>query len=374
MRRNNLISHITVWLLITVILSGCNRKPADGITVDIGLIYPDATPSVEAPIDQVRADLAEWESLHPDVNVDQRIRLCNDDFSYLAVIGTEHMPDVFITDCLTGRLLAQAGLVMDLTDYAEDVDVFTFDNCVYAFPVLRESVSVIVYDPENWSRGDSVGYSSEGGLSVADNYLSSVLSDDEGQEWFDHMTHYDLEASFTDDLFVERYATIFEQIGNDTAYGSTDSLIDAFVSGSCPAAIVCGDDVYRLLDCAREQNPELYNRIEFTTYEEGYLPCEYRYGVYVNSGLTDERRDLCIDLAQTLAGAYEDEYDDTTMRLEELINDSDHVHVVTCYFNPHFWSFSITDCFARSAESNMTAEEYAFVLQNYYEQYYLNVW
>lgn len=24
--------------------------------------------------------------------------------------------------------------------------------------------------------------------------------------------------------------------------------------------------------------------------------------------------------------------------------------------------------------SNMTAEEYAYIMQNYYEQYYLNVW
>ena len=166
----------------------------------------------------------------------------------------------------------------------------------------------------------------------------------------------------------------FITVENDTAYGSADALIDAFVSGACPAAFVSGDDVYRLLDNVREQNPELYNRIEFTTYEEGYIPCEYQYGVYINSGLTDERRDLCIDLAQTLAGAYEDEYDDTTMRLEELINDSDHVHMITYYFSPHFWEFAIPDCFARGAESNMTAEEYAFVLQNYYEQYYLNVW
>ena len=374
MRRNNLISHITVWLLIAVMLSGCGRKPSGDITVDIGLIYSDSTPSVEAPINQVRAELAEWESLHPDLNVEERIRLCNDDFSYLAVIGTEYMPDVFITDCRTGRLLAQAGLVMDLSDYAEDVDVFTFDNCVYAFPVLRESVSVIVYDPENWSRGDSVGYSNQGGFSIAENYLSAVLSDDEGQEWLDHMIHYDLEAAFTDDLFVERYETIFEQIRNDSAYDSTDSLIDAFVSETCPAAIVCGDGIYRLLDYVQEKNPELYGRLEFTTYEEGYIPCEYQYGVYLNSGLTDERRDLCIELAQTLAGAYENEYDDTLMRLEELKNVSDHVPIVTYYFNPNFWDFVISDCFARGVESNMTAEEYAFIMQNYYEQYYLNVW
>lgn len=364
------INGLSVILLFAVLTCGCHAKSDDAIMVDISII--DQYDS--APSECVGMTLAAWKTEHPDIEVEERSRITNEDYRLLPVLGTEHLPDIFITDSNYGMLLANAGLVLDVTDYAEDVGTLTYNGSVYAFPVLRESISVIVYDSSSWSEGDSFGYISSDGYSIVSGFLSGELSDDAGQEWLTHMIEDDRQASFNDEYFIEVLDGMTESMNNNVPYSSLDDVTDSFVAGECSAVLLSGNRLYRFLDDVKESDPDLYSRLEFTTYEEGYLPRGYSYGVFLNADLEGERLELCLDLANALSNNIEEDNDEILMRIDDLRNASTPVYFVSDYFTPFFWQFTEQDCFTRMGNGDLTSEEYSVLLQNYYEEYCMLEW
>jgi len=363
MRRLKLIS---LLLLLSVLLSGCQTRPGDAVTVDINLVGFEGT-SFDAQLNE-GADA--WDERHPEATLYRRERVGNDDFIRIGAMGPEHMPDVFITDCITGRILADAGLVADLTGYAEDVNTFNYDEGICAFPIMRESLSVVVYDPLNWEEGMQAGFCSNDKHTVTDAYLSAVLGSEEGQEWFYHMDEADFEASFTDQLFMDALDEVHSLMNEGIPYGSVEELTDAFVNGEVSAVVAYGNVVYDLLDRTRTENPELYSRLGFTDITGGVVPSGYHYGVFIRSGLDEDKFALCVDLAREIASSYEGITDETTERLHDLTENSVRTEIITNYFIHWFWNYASTECFSDFYNDDTTSEQYAFVLQNYYEIYY----
>ena len=361
---------ISALLLIAIVtgLCSCTVQSEDAITVDISLLN-----CTDDSLSVVYDNLSEWKSNHSEISIVERERVADDDILSLAVMGADHLPDVFITYNHAGRLLEEEGLVVELTGIAPDVSAFDYDGGVYAFPVLREYVSVIVYDMSSWEEGDPVGYNSEDRFTIPNCYLSSVMGTEEGLAWFDHMVAGDEGASFTDDVFVESLDMVREMLSDDIPYGSDQEVIDAYINGECSAVAVYGETVFELLESLKTQNPDLYSRTGFASSLDDVVPCGYQYGVFVRAGMSEERTNVCIDLARTLAVECCDwESDETTERLYALIDESRGVPLHSLYFVPWVWSFASDECFQVLGTEEKTSEEYALLLQNYYEMYYID--
>lgn len=352
-------------LALAVLCCSCSKD--DTISVDINVINISGE-----ELSVVRDNLQQWEDDHADITVSERIRIEDSDMIYLAPMGSEHLPDVFICDPSTGRALDEAGLVCCLSDYAPDIGPFTYNGEVYAFPVFRETVSVVVYDPDNWEPGSAVGYSAENGISISCDYLSAFLGDPQGQEWIGHMTACDEEASFAGDYLTGRIDMIRTRLEDDIPYASVNELTEAFRDGRCPAVLLRGNDIYVLLEQVRQSDPALYGRIGFACLEGDYLPAGFSYGVFVNAGLEGEKREYCIDLARCIAEEVPLAYDDTTLRLEALREESVPVRIITHCFDHGFWNCAREECFSLLPYGDRTSAEYALTLQNRYEEYYFN--
>ena len=366
------IKNLVTVLLSVAIVSGCIAKTNDpSVIVDIGFIPEIQCLYSQSVTNDLQSRLNQWRLSNPDIDVVQRQRIRNEDYTALLALGADHLPDVFITDSLTGRLLSEAGFVMEVGDYADKTGEFIYGDGVYAFPVLNRSHSVVIYDPASWSSEDPVGYVDDGGYSIATDYLSSYIADAGMEDWLESMIEGNMTSSFTDPEFTNLLKTLRERLSCDNPYSSLDLLVTAFVQGRQDAVILHGNSVYYLLECVKQDNPELYNRLEFTTLCEGYMPEGYPYGVFVNGDLEGGELEQCIDLATLLSGSYRGETDAVLERLESSIESSTKVRIVTLYFVNHFWSFANSECFANLTDGDRTCEEYAAALQDYYEQYYL---
>jgi len=363
------IKAVSLMVIAALLLGGCVKKDPDTITVDISVLG-----SACISLDGVRAAYSRWQEDNPGHSIIERESVGSNDLVSLAVMGADHLPDVFVTDSRTGRLLAEAGLVVDLTGLAPDVDTFTYGGEVFAYPVSVESASVIVYDPNLWEEGSMVGYDSQNPYSFADCYLSSLIIDDVGQDWLNHMVVADGQASFTDGVFVDRMDSALDLFNEDIPYESVTELIDAFVSGECPAVFVTGSNVRLLLKTVRTENSELYERIEFASLTNEGLPYGYPYGVFIRSGLEDDTLAECVHLASEIA-SFEmvAEDDDTTERFNEFVGRSDHSRILSQYFIYDFWYLAYEKNFDRFSAGDITAEEYASILQNFYEMYYIKL-
>ena len=356
---------LTALILVLALLtgvSGCSVKKENALTVDIGEVLDSSIANC------MRETVTEWNQANPDISVEERSRLRDYDLIYTGALGPEYLPDIFVTDCQIGRSLAEAGLVTDLSGIAEDVGTFTCNGTVYAFPVLCESYGVMVYDPFSWEEGSSVGYCYPD--TVVDCYLSSVLGDEWGQEWLHHMIEEDHEAAFTDREFVARLDYVREMLDNAICYDSEEGLINAFVEEECQAAVLSGDVLYRLMEQTNERNPSLYERLDFRCVSGSSLPCGYSYGVFIRSGMDDDRTAECVELAGQMTSSYVQYSDATFDRLAELQENSVPVRMLTHYFTGSFWAGSFEECFSEISCDDRNSQEYAFMLQNLYEEYY----
>lgn len=360
------VKAVSFILAAVLLLGGCAKTAPDAVTVDISALEYACVSR-----DEVCEALSRWQSDNPDTSIVVRENVGPNDLVSLAVMGEDHLPDVFVTDSRTGRLLAEAGLAVDLTGLAPDVDTFTYGGEVYAYPVSVESVSVIVYDPLAWDGSSPVGFDSSDPYTLIDCYVSALIGDDAGQTWLRHMVDGDMEASFTDAYFVDRMNDALNMMNEDIPYSSETELIDAFVSGECPAVLVSGSEARLLLQTVRTDNPGLYERIEFSTLTDGCLPYGYPYGVFIRTGLDDERLVECVQMASELASSVSGGDDDTAVRLDGCIDDSSHTGILSQYFVYDFWYLAYENDYPRLINGEITAEEFAENLQNYYEMYYI---
>lgn len=365
-------SGVTALLVIIVVICYAvsvlpARRVPDAITVDLRITDYD-----QYSLEQLYNGLYSWEEDHPGITVAERERIMDYDVASLAVMGTEHMPDVFVTDCLTGRLMADAGMVTDLTGIAEDSGSFTYNGTVYAFPALRESYSVIVYDPESWSEGGEVGFLYSYIYSFINSYMSSELSDDWGRSWEAHMAAADGQASFTDPEFILRLSGALDRMSADTAFDSYSELEEAFVSGECPAVAISGEYLYMLLDDVRASDPDLYNRLEFSSLTGEVLPRGYEFGIYVRAGMDEQKTAECIELASYLADSVPVNNDITMNRLYDLASGSRETALLSNMFTFNFWYYSLGECYYNRDRGNLDAEQMAQVFQEYYGLYYVD--
>lgn len=354
---------MAVWGAGSLVRS--DSKSADVITVDLYVTNQSA--DILAQLDGA---LEQWQEDHPDVQTVQRDRIRDYDITALAVMGSDHIPDVFIADCRLGRILAGEGLVVDLTGAAADEGTFTYGDRVCAFPALRQSYSVIIYDPLSWHEGDPVGYASDSEFTAADCYLSPLLGDDWGRDWLDHMVAADGEASFTDSEMIGRIGRMDQMISGDTAYGSYSELTQAFIEGECPAVVLYGDYVYAFLDELEASAPELYERTEFACMAEGVIPAGYEYGVFVRAGMDEQKTSECIELASLLASSVIPESDEVHARLYDLADNCEHTRLLTQYFTYNYWHFVSNELYYIRSIRDRSIEARVDELQRFYELYY----
>lgn len=349
---------------ITVVLPARRQDP-EAIRVDIRVTDYDS-----ASMDQLYRSLHEWEESHPGIAVEERERILDYDVASLAVMGPDHVPDIFIADRPAGRLMVDAGLVIDLSDYLEVEDGFEYDDGTYAFPALRESYSVIIYDKEAWHDGDPLGFDRSYMYSFIDCFLSPGLGDDWGQEWLWHLAEADGTCSFTDDEFVSRLDSAVQMMDQGIAYDSYDELEEAFMSGECHAVALSGDRVYSLLESVRSSDQDLYDRLGFMSLVSGIVPSGYEYGVFVRAGMDEQKTEECIELASFLASSVASGSEVFPVGFSDLLGESQEVRLLSQLFSYNFWHYSLNECYYNRDEGNLGSDRAAEVLQENYVLYY----
>jgi len=326
---------VLVILLFLVLLPSYYMGVKDRFTivVDIG------------PYSQVRDSLEAWKASHPKVRIKERRRIRNSDFSSLAVLGQKNMPDLFITDRMTGVFLSRIGRVLDINQYSS--------------PALNENVCLVVSDGEE---GDT-DYCAETDI------LNELLADEAGQEWFSHIMRADGKAAFTDSLFVARLTEMQARLRT-----MQKASVEDFVQGRCHRLLITGDIKESILQPILEQDPARYSQLQFHAFQGEVLPCGFSYGIFMGAwlGRDPEKRNNAISLREAMATKETVPSDSVQILLKNLENSSRVVMIPTHYLTGSFWSTAGRECFSQLAKGDKTIAEYAALLQNAYEQDYLS--
>ncbi len=396
-----------------LMLAGCGGKSGGITLLDPRGVPAEAGPVEKAIYDQLEEALTSWAGESPQAAPVLR-KAGGSELSALALMGTEHLPEMLLTDGAMGRKLAEAGLVLDLTALEEAESAaackpFTYDGAVYAFPITAPAFTAIVYDPSILAEAAGEGAFPEspeaqrnlaaklkdrgfGGLTaVADSgscavvteLLGPLLADGEGRAWLDHMIEGDGEAAFTDALFRARLLAAKELLADGVFFDRADSgdeLIEAFLRGECPAVLLASSDVYRLLDRAKERDEALYDRLGFAALPgaEGapVLPRDAALGLFLNVSLAEEPEKLetCLALCRRLSrepwGVEAAAADETVRRLASFLEASPSCPLCSRYLSGA-WAFSGCGWLDGEGEGEpLTPEETAARLQDAYEKNY----
>ena len=342
------LAAVLAWLLLLCACGG-KKEEQHTLVVDLGQIPAQMRDSLEA-----------WKAAHPEISVLERKNISGTDLNSLAVIGVEHMPDIFITDGVTGRLLAFAGRALDLSGYAPPLPGLSYTGGAWAFQARREAVELVVFDPE------STGIQDPGFLSAAD-LLNACFSDAEGQLWLQHIISNDGHAVFTDRFFLERFSWLQNKV-HTRAFSS----IEDFVTGQCSSLLVSGESLYSLLEQVKVQDPVRYARLQFRPFIGSAILWGYDTGIFVSAALAEkpEKLQTCISLCRALAHKPQEEAADKTLhRLQDLLDNAQHASVMTQYLSPMFWRYAKSHCLEELATSDKSPWEYAALLQDAYEKY-----
>lgn len=352
---------LSVLLLLCFSLSACPAYADDTLswqgTLTLGTIFePDDYEGelVSAPLACFDKVLAQWQALHPGIRVEVQQRS-----GELAALGRlDRLPDLFISSGLSGLTFAKFGLLCDLSEavtesvYADRYDMsallpFYCFGRVAAFPVLARSFSVVIYDaaafeqagfaafPSTWEElrssvesfsalgyKDLLAYGNNNGRAVARDLLSPLLVSTNQTDWLMQLVNRDPDSMFLDQSFLD-IMTIAREMLNDGVFCadcdtvSADAAVSLFLDGKCPALLTYGDDVFRALDQAKEDSPELYDRLGFAALPlpedigggKRFMTSGINYGLYVSgrTGNDPDKLAACLDLCRYLTGpAYAD--------------------------------------------------------------------
>lgn len=370
---------MALGLLVVLALSlgGCAKRRAD-ITIMDNFIEDSACGDiVNAPSLAFDAILEAWKADHPGVEIVEKKRSGSGDISALAVLGSEHMPDIFMASPTLGRLLAKKGLVMDLSDTipeAERAEPFVYDGLAYAFPAWAPSVSLVVHEgdcPDSWTGLYARGYKVAWGGNAAGDLLGPALAARDAQAWLDHMAAADRQCTFLDDGIVEALTESVEMRASDILVQmSPDDAVQAFISRKYRAALLSGDSVYKLLDKLEPERRERLQFAAFPTISGGeYLPTGVQYGLFINAAVADDAGKLanCIDLCRRLArAARADRGSDATLRrLNAFVNRANPCRNCGLYLAGEVWS--------PLGQTRLSPIETAVSMQNAYDQYFLGI-
>ncbi len=341
-------------ILLVTLLCGCGKEAADITIMDNCFQSTTNSETRNMVCSDFEERLAQWQNENPDLILREKKQYHGAELGALARLGADHLPDIFMAGSLTGALLEAEGLVLDLSDFTEDYPEFTYSGAVYAFPVLNEAFSVIIYDRDGRQEATS---------DSVINSLSNVMADEAGREWLGHMTAGDKEVAFTDDFFVESISA---------ARGMTESnAMQDFIEGKCHSVLLSGDKVYQLLQSVKENDPERYACLRFRSYAGNTIPRGYPYGLFLNAKLADDpdKLTLCLDLCRALAASGIAAEDETMQRLYQLLEETEPAPMWNQYLHSTIWA----QLNGLISDETLTPKACAARMQDLYEQNYLNI-
>ena len=419
--KRKLISILLGTVLATTMLAGCSSKevatpevtPKETVVpekkveeekVEGGLAYKGElelmhfSTSEESEgnggSDGFRTVVADWDSAHPDIKLQQAV-LANDDYktqiATLAAAG--NLPDVFLLQGMNTKAWAGQGLILDMSDiikgspYADKYDKdlfypFSDGDKTYAIPALTGGTcTVIAYDsalwaeagfdtfPETWnevleakdffaSKGmDTIAFGNSGKWQANSCFLTAIGDRFTGSDW----TYSLIEgkgAAFTDQAFVDSlkfsqdifskssgvFNVDFNAINNEDAR-------EYYIAGDA-AAFIGGNWDISYIQAALE-GEDLYNTTKFAVFPqpEG-ATASYKshaiglgYGVAINAKLANDPDKLAaaIDLAYEITGPRFAEYVATNYALGG-VTQVDNVDLSKFdQFTQDFYNFSYVD-------------------------------
>ena len=341
---------VFLFLLLLLLTGSCHvRDRKKEIVLDLG-----------RPLSALERDSLEaWNLKRPEIRLVERNRLWQSEIVNLAVMGVAYMPDVFITDGLTGRFLARTDRVLSLTEFVTPKPGLAYLGEAWGIPAGRENVLVVVSD------GDTVH--TPGFISGTD-LLCASLADSLGQAWLRHIVAGDRKSAFTDSCFVGVLSRLQDSLRSGNVVDEED-----FIRGGCSSILIGGDALYRMLGRLREANPDRYSRLVFRAFRGGAVPRGYDKGFFINArlALDGPRFFDCLSLCQALSPDPGEPEDDTIRRLQDLLDTAPHAALPVLFISPGFWS-TADYVISELVTGDKTLEEYAAILQDSYEQNYLN--
>ena len=442
--------------------------------LDMCIPDPDSPEAVNASYEAFNRLLSQWQAAHPEVSVKEKKIRRYADISSLTVIDA--LPDIFFLDSVSTRRYAEDGLIADLEEILqEDPDRSGYDpvltepyrvqDKLYALPAFTRNEMIVVYDrkafeergadafPADWEacrqlsesfreEGSSglFAYSAAGnGINIIRDILSPLAADQAGTGWLTSMRNRE-DAMCTDPTWTSKLQSLRVLLDDgvldpDCLEMDTKAAQKAFAKGEYPAVWLPLNEAFELLDDLKDQNPDLYSRLDFTRLP---LPAEeitgknrqcawMTYGMVIRKDDMDDpdRLRACLDLCCYLTGGdyaaiMEEEYglpcgwqsdpagrsaeskDETMARLISCIHaEVELAPVLTQYLDPLVWYacsaffkdlISVPDTSGdtrtelsgehASAAGDMgnaaddteeaTNEEIACKMQDAYERYYMN--
>ena len=350
------IKRIIPVLLLALMMTGCGKDTVSITIMDGFLPNENVSANRNEAYKTFEKRIDEWAGSHPLITVEERKQYHGAELGSLGTLGAEHLPDIFVLSGTTGRVFYQEGLILDLSEYiSDDEEVFFYDGVAYAFPVLNPSCTVVAFDREAWEPGDTVAIGTD-----AANVISCLMSDEAGKNWFNHIISGDKEAAFVDEAFVNSLIKANELLQDK-------GTISDFINGDCGAILLSGDNIYKMLEKAKDENPGLYDRISFTTLDGEHVPCGYGSGLFLNARLADEPEKLkqCLDLCRYLSDSKIAPVDE---RLEDILNKKSSV-VLWSQFLPRDMNGQLS----LVGNEKVNLREISARMQDYYEEYYLNM-
>ncbi|MGB8455170.1 MAG: extracellular solute-binding protein [Anaerocolumna sp.] len=301
--------------------------------------------------DGFRTVLADWESVHPDIELVPNV-LANDDYkTQIATLAAANdLPDVFLLQGMNTKAWAVQGLVYDMTDiianspYASQYDnsmfyPFTADGKIYGIPALTGGTcAVVVYDSAKWKEAgfdtfpetwddvlkakdyfsgqgiDTIAFGNADKWQINSTFLATIGDRFTGSDW----THSLIEkkgAAFTDQPFVdalkftkEAFASgVFNQDFN--AIDNEDAR-EYYISGDAAAYIGGNWDVSYIQ--AALKDTDLYNTTKFAVLPQpDGATASYKthdtglgYAIAFNPKIADDPDKLAaaVDLAYEVTG------------------------------------------------------------------------
>lgn len=302
--------------------------------------------------DAFRRAIANWDSAHPDITLNQEV-LANDDFKtqIATYANADSLPDVFMLQGMNAASWASQGMILDLTDainnspYAsnynyERMTPFTVDGKYYAFPALTGmTCSVVIYDAQMWADAgyesfpttwaeveaavdyfegqgiDTVAFGNGGKWQMNSNFISCLGYQYTGTEWFDHIMAGDGQAAFTDDNFVAAL-TETQRLFHDTQIFNADFnsvtnevAREYFIAGEA-AAFIGGNWDFSYIKASVDESKyanlkiAVLPQVSDGSYVSNYQNIGMGYGVAINSKVANDPDKLaaCIDLAREITG------------------------------------------------------------------------
>ncbi len=301
--------------------------------------------------DGFRTVLADWKTVHPDINLVENV-LANDDYKtqIATLAAADDLPDVFLLQGMNTKAWAAQGLILDMTDiiskspYASQYDdtlfyPFSSEDKIYGLPALTGGTcAVVVYDSAKWKEAgydtfpetwddvlkakdyfaeqgiDTIAFGNGSKWQANSTFLSTIGDRFTGSDW----THSLIEkkgAAFTDQPFVEALKftkDIFASgiFNPDFNAISNEDAREYYISGDAAAYIGGNWDVSYIQ--ATLEDTELYNTTKFAVLPQpDGATASYKthntglgYAVAINTRVANDADKLAaaVDLAYEITG------------------------------------------------------------------------